>query len=441
MSLWGDAVEVASHAATRSEVVVAATVIILAAIVTVLVVYFEKGQRLTRESAPREIVWFDEPNLTADIVGGKGASLAECARAGFPVPAGFCITASAYRSFLSTTGLDQLDSKALDSKDIISAPMPNELRALIADAYASLGHCMVAVRSSATAEDSAEASYAGQLETYLGVEGSDEVVEAVQHCWASLHASRVQSYTKSMQGAQSTVNSASCCVVVQHLVDADAAGVLFTANPLTKSRDESVITANHGLGESVVADLVTPDTYVLRKSGRQADSGASVGYDLVREDISKKVCRVKLQKGKGATRKLGDEDEDFCPGTTVTVQVPLAEQAKPSINTRIAKELAELGAKVEAHYSGAAMDIEWALKDGQLFLLQARPITTLDTVAGGPASVEEFNSPNKDLDWLTTCNSGEMFPGAGTPLTIDTFGTAVDKAMQAMQVDFGVKVR
>ena len=130
-------------------------------------------------------------------------------------------------------------------------------------AYKKLGSQMVAVRSSATAEDSATASFAGQLKTYLGINGEESLLLAVKECWASLFSERVARYSHSTTNITNLLDKISCCVVVQVMIDADAAGVAFTANPMTRNRNEIVITSNFGLGESVVSDIVTPDTFIL----------------------------------------------------------------------------------------------------------------------------------------------------------------------------------
>src|SRR4051794_39668354 len=245
------------------------------------------------------------------IAGGKGANLGELVRAGFPVPPGFVVTTAAYERFVAAggvagamqqalAGLDVSDSVALEraseaiQQAFATAPVPPELAGTIAAAYRSLGQASqpapssdggaphaaaaspvpaatappavaapaVAVRSSATAEDLPSASFAGQQETYLNVAGEDALLDAVRRCWASLWSPRAIAYRHRQGIDHRTVKLA---VVVQHLVDAEAAGVLFTVNPITGARDELVIDANPGLGEAVVSGIVTPDHYVLKK--------------------------------------------------------------------------------------------------------------------------------------------------------------------------------
>ena len=157
------------------------------------------------------------------------------------------------------------------NKDIAARILQQEIASTtskaIIKAYKKLGSPMVAVRSSATAEDSASASFAGQLETYLGISGQGDLLLAIKECWASLFSERVASYSMKNADTSDILGKIACCVVVQEMVDADAAGVAFTANPMTQDRDEFVITSNFGLGESVVSDMVTPDTFITDRHG------------------------------------------------------------------------------------------------------------------------------------------------------------------------------
>ena len=291
------------------------------------------------------ILWFDEVGKgDAHIVGGKGANLGECASAGLPVPPGFCVTRHAFdatvESISSSAGGSRSGSSRSGSRSGSSAgssgrtdlqrqlmehPLAPGVEAGIVDAYRRLSSSaacgLVAVRSSATAEDSAEASFAGQLETYLGVEGEEAVLEAVRKCWASLYAERVEHYRKlagcastsggggggggGEGGAEGDADGVSCCVVVQMLVEAEAAGVLFTANPVTSNRDEFVVTANWGLGESVVADLVQPDTFILTAA---SSSPSSASHSIRHREISTKeqmvcFCRNGTESGGGERAK------------------------------------------------------------------------------------------------------------------------------------------
>ncbi|NKX56716.1 PEP/pyruvate-binding domain-containing protein [Arthrobacter mobilis] len=263
------------------------------------------------------------------LAGGKGANLGELVRAGFPVPDGFIITTAAYRALLAATplglrleqalaaGADGTRIRALFSE----AAMPEDIRARIAAAYARLGGGPVAVRSSATAEDLPGAAFAGQQDTYLDVAGEDAVLDAVARCWASLWTDRAIAYRR-RQGIGG--RGLAIAVVVQRMVPAEAAGVMFTANPVTGDRDETVIDAAAGTGEAVVSGTVTPEHYVL--DGRLRLREASPGRQV-------------LSAGQLRT-------------------------------------LAVLGRRVQAHF-GRPQDLEWAVAGGRIHLLQARPMTAL----------------------------------------------------------------
>ena len=291
-------------------------------------------------------------------VGGKAANLGALTQAGFAVPQGFCVTTEAYRQVLEAAGAD-VAAAAPDPGDsngiaelagrmrdlIVNAPVPDRIRRNILDAYATMGsRVQVAVRSSATAEDLPFASFAGQQDTYLGILGADQLIDAVRRCWASLWTDRAVSYRTAQNIDHRTARLA---VVVQTMVDSAVAGVLFTANPVTGRRREAVIDASPGLGESVVSGAVTPDHYVVDvASGRILQSRAGDHQTAIRT----------LPAG-------GTEKFAATAGVCLTDQQVLA--------------LAQLGDRVEQHY-GAPQDIEWAIDaDGKLWLTQSRPITTL----------------------------------------------------------------
>jgi pyruvate,water dikinase len=280
---------------------------------------------------PGEPLILDLAQLSAaDLpsVGGKAANLGELIRAGFDVPTGFCLTTEAYRHAVRTTVVEDgtLTDAAAARAAVIAAPIPAEVESAVRAAYAALGAGPVAVRSSATAEDLPGASFAGQQDTYLDVTGIDEVLDAVQRCWASLWTDRAVSYRAAhdIDGA-----GVALAVVVQTMVDAEAAGVLFTADPVTGRRRQAVLDAARGLGESVVSGSVDPDHFVIDTvSGRILDR----------------------RRGSGEAVSVTD------------AQVVA---------------LAALGARVERAFD-APQDIEWAIDgDGKLWLTQSRPITTL----------------------------------------------------------------
>lgn len=248
-------------------------------------------------------------------MGVKAAALGELLQQGFPVPAGFVLTAAAHEHFLRANGLDQ--SSTGDA--ILAAPLPAELTESVRLVSHELSDGVVAVRSSAIAEDLPDASFAGQYETVLGVQGADAIGVAARQCWASVASDRTRQY-KARSGQQ---DSGEMAILIQRLITADSAGVAFTANPLTGDRDEVVIEAVRGLGEKVV-------------------SGQSVGEDWV-------------VRGSSATRRRSTEE---------------------ALTTDQALAVAELGRRVERQ-RGAPQDIEWAFGGGKLFLLQARAMTAL----------------------------------------------------------------
>jgi pyruvate,water dikinase len=306
---------------------------------------------------------FDEVDGTRLLdVGGKGANLGELTRAGFPVPPGFCVTTAAYRDFVRTSGelgslLDALDRVTHDDLVTIGAlgrrarehlealAMPAAVRSAVLAAWRELGtEHACAVRSSATAEDLPSASFAGQQDTFLNIRGEEPLLEAVRRCWASLFTDRAIAYRAKHGFRHRAVLLA---VVVQRMVVPESSGIMFTADPITGRRKTVCIDASFGLGEALVAGLVTADLYRVR-------AGA----------IKKRVSRKAL-----AIRPLPD-------GGTVTEALPPEEQELQALPDDRILELARLGLKIEEHY-GREQDIEWCLADGRFFIVQARPITSL----------------------------------------------------------------
>jgi pyruvate, water dikinase len=319
------------------------------------------------------VVWFDE--LEGDVravVGGKSASLVEMRRAGFPVPAGFAITVAAFERFGDETGVsgeveriitatdpDSIDSLRAASERIEALAarvrLPPGLLGLIEGAYRRLAEetgeddPAVAVRSSAVGEDSAEASFAGQQETYLWVRGLTELELAVRRCWASYFSPHALSYRARLTGGHGA-GTVGMSVAVQQMVDADVAGVMFTRSPTTNDRSIVAIEAGLGLGVSVVAGEITPDQVWVNKVTREI---------------------VKRQPGYKQVRHVPDRDN----GGTRSEDVPEDEATRLCLDDETAMQLAEYGVRLERHY-GEAQDVEWALTQGSLVLLQSRPITT-----------------------------------------------------------------
>lgn len=320
----------------------------------------------------------------ADVgrVGGKGANLGELATAGLPVPPAFVIDVDAWARFRDETGLgSELDARldALDVDDPVALqaasralrdlvehrPVPDDLAHEIAEAYAELSRqagtasVAVAVRSSATAEDTAQFSFAGMFESFLNVRGDDDVLEHVKACWASTFHARVLFY-RLKQGMPAEMPVA---VVVQAMVNSDKAGVMFTVDPATRDPDRIVIEAAWGLGEVVVLGQVTPDRYVL----------------------SKRTGTI-LEEAPGTKDFMLDRD----PATGATRRVELLDDPRRTSRVLDARELAALGdlaRRVEAHY-GAPQDIEFAIDRGTVSLTQSRPVTTLGTAAQSAAPPE-----------------------------------------------------
>ncbi|OPJ61376.1 PEP/pyruvate-binding domain-containing protein [Clostridium chromiireducens] len=301
--------------------------------------------------------------------GGKGANLGELINANLPVPPGFVVTTKAYGDHLEASGLKEKIVRKLknltiddikrieDASECISvwieeASMPDTIQKEIGSAYDILckevhsdGKLSVAVRSSATAEDLPTASFAGQHETYLGVYGKEAVFEYVKKCWASLWSSQAITYRMSMDFDHLKVDLA---VVVQAMIPSEAAGVMFTANPVSGNKDEILISAGYGLGEAVVSGLITPDSFILTKEGK---------------------VKEKTHGSKEIRIRLTEEG-------TVTEEVPKSEREIYCLGDKELMQLKTLAQLVEKHY-GSYQDTEWALSKGKIYLLQARPITTL----------------------------------------------------------------
>lgn len=315
--------------------------------------------------ARKDVLPLDDPQATLEMVGGKGASLTRLIQSALPVPGGFHISTLAYRRFISENALQEPIRTALAGIDLdkpstlehasrhisglfAAAAIPEQVAEAVVQAYAGLPgqNPPVAVRSSATAEDLPEASFAGQQETYLNVTGAAAVLQAVKRCWASLWTARAIGYRTHLDMASEGVALA---VVVQQLVEAEVAGVLFTANPVNGRRDQALISAAWGFGDAVVGGRVTPDNLVVNKESGQIES---------HEVADKRVMTVRTRRG--------TEDQP----------VPEDLRRVPALDAKAAAQLNLLGKQVEA-LSGMPMDIEWALADGQFFILQARPITAL----------------------------------------------------------------
>ena len=320
----------------------------------------------------KTIAWFEE--ITRDdinIAGGKGANLGEMVHAQIPVPPGFVVTATAYFEFLKETklmigiqkllkNLDSNDSKALQDasakikEKISTAAMPDYMVNEIQNAYRKLGGGLVAVRSSATAEDLPDASFAGQQRTFLNIQGEDAVVQAVQGCWASLFESRAIFYRNEQGYDHFQVGIA---VPVQRMIQSEAAGVLFTVEPLTSDRSKILIEGIFGLGEAIVSGDLTPDQYTLNKENLKI--------------IEKKVVKQEWQLVRNLEATAGDLE------TNIKAPVPADRQMQQKLSDEDITSLAEIGTLLEAHYK-VPQDVEWAKEGDRLFIVQTRPVTTLN---------------------------------------------------------------
>jgi len=314
------------------------------------------------------IKFFSQLNFKdAKIAGGKGASLGEMTRAGIPVPPGFVVLASAFEDFIKENHLDvEIDAqlKKVNVKKVSSVEkvskflrsiiarksVPKEIQKQILSDFDKLGAKYVAVRSSATAEDSKVASWAGELETYLGIEKKD-VIEAVRKCWSSLFTPRAIFYRieKKLHGKLVSV-----AVVIQKMIESEVAGVAFTVHPVTRDKNQMILEGSWGLGESVVSGKVTPDTYVVEKPKTKNQKLTILDINVNAQTTS--IARI----GR----------------TTKERTVPKSKAGKQCLNNKQIIELAKICKKIEDHY-GFPCDIEWALEKGKFYITQSRPITTL----------------------------------------------------------------
>jgi pyruvate,water dikinase len=321
----------------------------------------------------KAVVWFNEvTKKDIPLVGGKGANLGEMTNADIPVPPGFIVTADAYYDFIQRAGitdkirhllepLDVSDSKQLQQvaeqvkQSILDATMPPDLAKEIEQAYIKMGKGLVAVRSSATAEDLPEASFAGQQRTFLNVQGEKEVVVAVQECWASLFEPRAIFYRQEQNFNHLKVGIA---VPVQRMVQSEASGVMFTIEPATSDKSKITIEAVLGLGETIVSGDVTPDHYIVSKDEQQ----------IIKKEIKQqewKLIRHDGGKGEEANVKV--------------VLIP-EEQARQKISDADIIALAKIGKHLEDWYQ-FPQDIEWAIENGEIYIVQTRPVTTIKEMA------------------------------------------------------------
>ena len=336
------------------------------------------------------VLWLDEIGADdLDTVGGKAASLGELTGAGLPVPPAFVVTAGTYRRFLEKAGIESeldlladvdvddsselADAAAAAQECILETTFPDELESEILDAYARLhedGSPFVAVRSSATAEDLPDASFAGQQETFLNVT-DDDLVDRIRECWASLFTQRAMYYRVQQGFDHASVNIA---VVVQRMVDADRSGVMFTSHP-SSGEPRLIIEAAWGLGEAVVSGTVSPDNYVVdRETGSIEEvTVADKKVECVRDESTGATVEREIEDDRRTERVLSDD---------------------------AIVDLVEMGERIESHY-GTPQDIEWAMVDGEIFMLQSRPITTIPTVNVGSEETTTESQATSEGDGST----------------------------------------
>ena len=303
----------------------------------------------------------------ARIAGGKGASLGEMTQAGIPIPTGFVVLTQAFEMFLKKTGLSQKIDAALGTVNpdemssiehasekiralILAAKMPHDIEKAVISSFHALDAVFVAVRSSATAEDSSAAAWAGQLDSFLNTT-IENLLENVKRCWASLFTPRAIFYRfeKKMN-----LQSVSVAVVVQKMVQSEVSGIAFSVHPVTQDRNQMIIEAGYGLGEAIVSGQITPDSYVVKKKEMALESRSVAVQErgIFKDATSKEHNSWKqIPAGKGKLQKLSDQQ-------IIT--------------------LAGIILGIERHY-GFPVDVEWALEQGKFSIVQSRPITTLQT--------------------------------------------------------------
>jgi pyruvate,water dikinase len=346
------------------------------------------------------VLWLEDVNADdVGTVGGKAASLGELIGAGLPVPPGFTVTAGTYRTFIEEAGIDEELFAAVDvdpedsvalreaeqtaSELIMETPLPDDVREEVVERYRSMGEdgaeAFVAVRSSATAEDLPDSSFAGQQETFLNVREQD-LIRRVKECWASLFTQRAIYYRQQRGFPHADVDIA---VVVQRMVDAEKSGVMFTSHPSTGD-PQITIEAAWGLGEAVVSGTVSPDNYVYDRERGTVDNVtiAEKKVEMVKDAETGETVELDIEGDRRTARVLSDDEIG---------------------------DLVALGERVEEHY-GTPQDVEWAIHDGEIYMLQSRPITTIQERDDAEAAGTGGETPRKSA--AGDASSGQ--PGAGT---------------------------
>jgi pyruvate, water dikinase len=364
----------------------------------------------------KAIVWFEEVGKKdLALVGGKGANLGELTNAGIPVPPGFIVTSQAYYDFLTKTGispkikelltgLNRHDSKKLQQiaeeiqQIIIKSEVPSDLVKSVKEAYRKMGQGLVAVRSSATAEDLPDASFAGQQSTFLNMQGEDQVVAAIKACWASLFNARAIFYRSEQNFDHFQVGIA---VPVQRMVQSQVSGVMFTLEPVTSDKDKITIEAVYGLGEAIVSGEVTPDLFIIDKKTMKI--------------VSKQISQQEWQLIKNPQGTKGEAN--------IKQAIPVSLQISQKISDEEILKLAAIGSNIEKHYN-FPQDIEWAKEGQNLYITQARPVTTITTTKAGTTKVVLGTA-------RVLLQGSAASPGmAAGPVKILSDATQIDKILQ-----------
>jgi phosphohistidine swiveling domain-containing protein len=371
----------------------------------------------------------DARALDAALTGGKGSQLAALAAKGFPVPPGFVVTTEAFAAFLHAgnlqRGIEKISSSTAREVESLQArvttmSLPTSVSEALRERLLDFerrfdNNAGWAVRSSAVAEDLAGASFAGQYDSILGVTGFEETAGALLRCWASFFNAHALQYRRNRN-----IRDFRGAVVVQRLIPADAAGVCFTLDPVSGARNRVVVNSNFGLGESVVSGRVTPDTFVVDKLSRR----------VIDRQVATKAFKVAS-----------------VPGGTAEVAIEKSLRGSASLTDEQARAVAALAIQVEEH-AGQPVDIEWAVRNGELFLLQSRPVTAAGPSAGAHAEAGRTSPPE---DWVPELNTpidpryplysngniSEVLPGCITPLSWSYIGPTIEHAFRTQGIALG----
>ncbi|KAK3757984.1 hypothetical protein RRG08_058296 [Elysia crispata] len=389
------------------------------------------------------LLFSDLACTSSALVGGKGAQLAQLTQieenVNAQVPPGFCLTLWSFQLQLqsnkniedaiqeiakaSNSDLSALEKTCRKAElEIIEADVCEEVRAAILRSLKMIKGVQkdfesyhYAVRSSAAGEDGTEASSAGQMETILGVVGFEKIVDAVKQCWASVYAHQAVEYRRQHgQPVRVLVG-----VVIQQMVSAQAAGVMFTSDPISGSNSVIVVNANFGLGESVVSGSSDPDTIRVNRDPDDLHNPVKLQLGSTRVGL-KKTCIVEAENGGIKEETVTETASSLC------------------LTNEMILKLATLGIELEKRF-GSPRDVEWAVVDSKIFMLQCRPITVAETETEYDL-LHEFDSPiTCDYEWMTTSNISEMMPGALTPLTLSTFATTIEYSLQVLLYHVGAR--